>query len=152
MIAYLKLIWNVFKHKYFVFRAGMWTKTPIWQLIIHDFSKLGPREFKGYVDKVKGQDTYDFENAWLHHITRNPHHWEHWCLDNKPIGDIPEKYVREMVADWFGAARSYNGAWPEDERSWKWLNENYHRIKLTDATHRLLEKILDEAFKNKNRA
>lgn len=47
---------------------------------------------------------YDFNIAWLHHIHNNPHHWNHWIIQNDTDGveviRMPEKYAKEMVADW----------------------------------------------------
>ena len=28
---------------------------------------------------------------------------------------MPKRYVREMLADWMGAAATYQGAWPQHE-------------------------------------
>lgn len=51
----------------------------------------------------------DFNAAWLHHIHKNPHHWQHWILrqdDGREIVLIPPNAdVNEMVADWLGAGR-----------------------------------------------
>jgi len=39
---------------------------------------------------------------------------------------IPEKYVREMVADWIGAYRAYEGKWARN--SWPWWEKNKEKI------------------------
>src|SRR5271157_5726891 len=100
------------RHKYFVFIAGLRTKAPIWRLIIHDWSKFMPCEWFPYTDFFYGvkptNDTWAqwkkdrFDDAWLHHIHFNPHHWQHWILRNDDGSSrtlyIPPKIVREMVA------------------------------------------------------
>jgi hypothetical protein len=37
---------------------------------------------------------------------------------------MPEIYVREMVADWWGASRAYTGSWDMSD----WLTKNLPRI------------------------
>lgn len=55
----------------------------------------------------------DFDVAWLHHQKRNRHHWQYWHLyqdeDPDKILPMPDKYRREMLADWRGAGRAYAG-------------------------------------------
>lgn len=50
--------------------------------------------------------------AWMHHKGRNPHHYEYW-MDNFDKGGnpliMPYKYAKEMICDYFGAARAYLG-------------------------------------------
>lgn len=144
------------KHKFFVFLAGLKTGAPIWNLIIHDWSKFTPSEYPHYQRQFFGDkgDPKGFAVAWLHHQNYNPHHWEYWItrsghgkgafFDN--ILDMPEWAVREMIADWMGAGRAYEGQWP-DINNWKWYNENYEskiRPNITDNTHELIQKVINE--------
>lgn len=110
---------TVLVHKYFVgkycFMCGLY-----WQGIVHDLSKFTPIEFiescKFYTGTQSPIDTckkcYGYSNAWLHHRGRNYHHWEMW-LDNFEKGTtrlkMPFKYALEMVCDFLGAGRAYNG-------------------------------------------
>jgi hypothetical protein len=61
----------------------------------------------------------------LSHLHRQPHHWQHWILVNDTDGTqvlrMPEKYVREMVADWRGVSVAL-GKSPEMAIDWynKW--------------------------------
>lgn len=52
----------------------------------HDMSKNTPDEYKPYDDYFYGEQTpmviEAFNLAWLMHIHRNPHHWQHWVLIN----------------------------------------------------------------------
>lgn len=51
-----------------------------------------------------------FNAAWLAHIHHQPHHWQHWLLHLDDGGvkilPMPERYIREMVADWIGAGQA----------------------------------------------
>jgi len=88
--------------------------------------------------------------AWLHHVHYGPHHWEYWLLNpdyNFATSEngklpMPETYVREMVADWMGASRTYTGSWDMS----KWLTENEPRIAslIHDKTHERLCMVLHE--------
>lgn len=39
---------------------------------------------------------------------------------------MPEKYVREMVADWMGASKAYDGKWPKEK--WLWWEKNREKV------------------------
>lgn len=132
------------KHKWFVLLAGLRLGgIPLWRLIIHDWSKLTPSELPAYNRQFFGDGTspnFEFERAWLHHQNHNPHHWEYWISrtsHNKSGGGpgsgeqilpMPETYVREMVADWLGASRAYEGYWPHKTGRWTWLEVHWNRI------------------------
>ena len=154
MKAHFKYASYVARHKWFVLRAGLKTKAPLWRLLIHDWSKLTPAEWFPYVQTFYGRDVQfyrdaarrghwltgprghawrdgaAFDKAWLHHQHRNPHHWQHWLLQEDD-GDLktlrmPHKLVREMVADWMGAGRAITGRWDVGS----WYDENAHQIQL----------------------
>lgn len=52
----------------------------------HDESKYTALEYPFYENYFYGDNPADpqvveaFEQAWLHHIRQNPHHWQHWVL------------------------------------------------------------------------
>lgn len=148
------------KHKFWVFRCGLWTGAPIWRLIIHDWSKFGPLEWTAYANhfyrdggvwkfkRNKGQhspgDAKDeFNRAWLRHIHKNPHHWQHWVLmfddDGYQALEMPENFVREMVADWMGAGLAQKGI-PDILH---WYDQNKNRMILHENTRRRVREILD---------
>ncbi len=126
VIPHLRYGRYVAKHKWFVLLAGLKTKAPLWRLLIHDWSKFSATEWLPYVRKfyginyIRGSKPWekvrrDFDAAWLHHQHRNPHHHQHWVL-REDDGNIkalrmPDKLVREMVADWMGAGRAITGRW-----------------------------------------
>ena len=130
----------VVRHKWFVLVAGLRVRAPLWRLLIHDWSKLLPCEWGPYVRSFYGpQPRTDevkaaFDAAWLHHQHANPHHWQHWVLreDNgdTKILRMPEKLVREMVADWMGAGRAITGRWDVVG----WYAQNRSKILLHDDT------------------
>lgn len=149
MKSHLQYFRYIIRHKAFVFYAGLKMDAPIWRLVIHDWSKFSRAEWGPYVrqfydkeNKVKGQ----FEKGWLHHVHKNPHHWNHWVLpgdsaymDNPGrIVEMPEHFVREMIADWMGAGRAINGRWDIAD----WYENNKDSIQLHKKTRTLVEHLL----------
>lgn len=143
MIPALRYAWLTVKHKWFVFLAGMrmfplcpilWP-TLFWRLLTHDLSKFGPAEIFPYGRQFFGAKDRpeEFIRAWIHHQNHNDHHWEYWIprtghnrcnppfLDNEPV-DMPLWAVVEMIADWAGVSRAYEGRWPGT--SWPWVEKN----------------------------
>lgn len=150
--------WLTAKHKWFVFLAGLRIKTPLWQLVVHDLSKFGPSELPHYGRQFFGDrgDPLGFAMAWNHHQKANKHHWEYWVPetshgrsgfpDREPL-PMPERYAREMVADWLGAARAYEGSWPKSLAEWKWMRDNYEsKVRLHPQTRAFVDQLLRELF------
>lgn len=165
IIPSIKYAWLTAKHKFYVYKAGKWTGAPWWRLIVHDLSKFGPKELPHYGRHFFGDksDPEGFARAWQHHWTHNHHHWEYWVIvtqhtknknhiSDEIALDMPEAYIREMVADWLGAGRAYEGSWPDSDQNWTWLNNNLHKMKLSKNTLLTLEKVLKETFERKNNA
>lgn len=137
----MKYFWLIIKHKYFVFKAGLKIGVPIWRLITHDLSKFSPFELPHYQKQFFGRadDPEGFIKCWIYHQNRNDHHWEYWIprtghrrceqlyKDNQPI-PMSEGAIKEMIADWKGASRAYNGEYP-DFNNWGWFSNNWPRIK-----------------------
>lgn len=119
----LNYLWYVMRHKWYVFLAGLKLGVPLWALIIHDWQKFTPTEWKPYVDyffryrgvKNKPKDIKEaFDVAWNHHQKYGPHHWQYWMLvyddqDETVIIEMPDRYRREMLADWRGAGKAITG-------------------------------------------
>ncbi len=125
--------YSLLEHKYWVFRAG-YGQVSLWRLIKHDASKFLPAEFFPYANYWQGKN-YGFATnkpafyqACNLHKSRNDHHFEYWQVgegEHQYIsGEFPEECIDEMVADWFGAARAYNGSWPLDTENWEWWQAN----------------------------
>lgn len=53
-MSHLRYLRYVLAHKWFVFIAGLRTGAPLWRLVIHDWSKLTPREWGAYVASFYG--------------------------------------------------------------------------------------------------
>ena len=139
----LSLTWAVryalitIKHKWFVLVAGLQLEAPLWRLLLHDLSKFRPSELFAYGRKFCGSadDDAGFTRAWLHHQNRNQHHWEYWIprSDTTAPLRIPRAVLREMVADWIGATRAYNGAWPSIG-AWGWYQEMFEGLRMEKAS------------------
>jgi hypothetical protein len=123
---HLQYLGYVLRHKRFVYRAGRELDVSRLQLLAHDWQKFTPSEWGPYVRTFYGpKDTprrsdggYDpnavsdeFDRAWLHHQkVGGKHHWQYWVLPLDDGGfralEMPDRYRREMVADWRGAGRA----------------------------------------------
>jgi len=99
-------------HKLYVFREGRTLGVSVFRLIIHDWQKLTPTEWGPYVRRHFGlRDLDDFLPAWFHHLrVGGKHHWQQWVVHlhdgSLHAIEMPDRYRREMVADWRGAART----------------------------------------------
>lgn len=169
---YIKYLKSLMLHKWYVFLAGLKTGVPVWRLIVHDWSKFSFSEFGPYAryffgdypswendrlairfptysGKTKESVALDFDYAWLNHQNKNPHHWQYWILvydDDPKVSSalpMPETYVREMVADWMGASKTYTGDWNMSEwlaKSGMNLDSHMHR-ETVDMVWGVLEEI-----------
>lgn len=117
MMLYLSYLNKVLRHKWFVclecYKAGIFTRG-----IFHDFSKLLPDEFVPYArywektpEDRMALEIIAYANAKRKHEKRNRHHWEWWLKANGNGEQLPmdEKSRLEMLCDWRGAGRAYNG-------------------------------------------
>lgn len=148
MNKHLKYFKYVVKHKYYVYQAGRVTGAPLWRLIIHDWSKFTPAEWFPYVERFYGSgagnkdtsnkeiDAQEFRYAFLHHVHRNPHHWEYWVL--KQAQPMPEHFIREMVADWYGAGKAQSGQW----EAISWYEKMHDKLNLYPETRARVESYL----------
>ena len=115
----------------------------------HDQSKNEEDEYNAYDDYFYGMNvSYEvkekFYYAWLKHIHKNPHHWQHWILINDEpeegeiIMDMPYNYILEMVCDWW--AFSWNSG--ELGEMFGWYMKHKFNMKLSDRTRKYVEYIL----------
>ncbi len=175
MLPSLRFLHATIVHKWHVYCAGRRLGIGRWQLLIHDLSKFRPAEFVPYGKFFYALPGASWLKAvpdpsaksrmlqgWLTHIQRNPHHWQHWCLINgasvvashgtkvktNPVEALPmpRKYVREMLADWMGAGRAYQGVYPTSIAEWKWWQENKNQIVLHDRSRLYLTDAIVEWF------
>jgi hypothetical protein len=157
----------VLKHKWYVFQEcvkyGLW-----WQGITHDWSKFLPSEWIPYAQYFYGTHRYEkvseiravewefganasqtkeywkarFDEAWNHHQKRQPHHWQYWLL-TFDTGDtirlpMPDKYRKEMIADWRGASRAITGS----DNTVEWYLKNRNKMRLNSDTQLWVEREL----------
>ena len=104
-------------------------------------------EYDAYAEYFYGNDKSEdtkknFDYAWLSHIHNNPHHWQHWMLQNdedglKPL-DMPYVFIIEMFCDhWSFSWKSGN------LREVKtWYESHKDGILMSDRTRNLYESIL----------
>lgn len=158
-LAYLSYL---ARHKWFVFVASLRTGVPLLGLM-HDLVKLHPAEFFPYsrffyepdgTSKVrrnatgyyKPTDTGDpaFDLAWLHHVRNTKHHWQAWAVPDASVNgyvkvyEMPERYRREMVADWEGASRA-QGIYQGPETTRAWYRANRTKLMLGPRTRAWIE-------------
>lgn len=149
------------QHKSNVAKAFYWIRDNIPDLIkgcdgieqqicyAHDYSKNDTGEYGAYDAYFYGgnrsfQVVRNFNRAWLSHIHKNPHHWQHWILINddpnegEVILDMPYEYVVEMVCDWW----AFSFASGNLEEIFKWYDEHKDYMKLSHSTRKLVENIL----------
>lgn len=148
MRKHVQYLRYVCKHKYHVFRACIALKVPLHQALIHDWVKFLPVEWIPYVQffyGIKNDATKRaFDIAWNHHQKTQPHHWQYWLLitdtDEPRLRalDIPQRFVLEMVADWYGAGMAIHGKADVAE----WYQQNKEKILLSDNTRTRVEQAI----------
>lgn len=120
----------------------------------HDASKHSVEEYKAYDAYFYGKDesfqvVEDFKYAWLHHIHKNPHHWQYWILNNddpkegEVILDMPDCYIIEMICDWWAFS------WKKGklDEIFNWYDERKGYMKMSEYTRKKVEGILDKLEK-----
>ena len=141
----------------------------MWGAKQHDASKYRPDEYAAYDNyfyrdgKNTPEGRAEFDLAFLGHIHRNPHHWQHWVLidddgfDNidghqvKAL-DIPDHYIVEMIADWWSF--SYNEYLAKLESDpieayeklygvFDWYDDHRSSIIFSTTTRNKVERFLD---------
>lgn len=121
----------------------------------HDQSKSEPDEYEAYDAYFYGGNrsfavVQEYRKAWLLHLHRNPHHWQHWILINddpkegKIIIEMPINYILEMICDWW----AFSWAKGNLQEIFKWYDEHKNYMKLHPNTRKKVEEILN-AIKEK---
>ncbi len=144
MKPYLSYLIYVIRHKWFVFleccKLGIF-----WMGIVHDWSKLLPAEWFPYARAFYTDDSVDaqFDRAWLDHLHRNKHHSQHWVLiqdeDENKVLPMPDRYRRELLADW-------RGGWKASPQGFVpplvYYKANKDKIKFHPTTRAWIERML----------
>lgn len=121
------------------------------QLATHDQSKYSTKQYKPYDDYFYGEKEKtielceSFNGAWLDHIHKEPHHWQHWVLINDDIDyglkalDMPYNYILEMILDW------WSFSWNTSNLSeiFDWYEKRKYYICFSQETRKTVEHILD---------
>jgi hypothetical protein len=108
-----KYLSYVLRHKRHVYNEAIKLGVAPHQAAIHDWSKFLPSEWNPYAlafyapDGSSWYHPDEFTEAWNYHQKRNPHHWQFWMITwdrgETECLPMPDKYRREMLADWRGA-------------------------------------------------
>lgn len=154
------------EHKANVAAAFYWIKDNLPELLTgmydyerqitaaHDQSKSDWDEYMAYDEYFYGKDQsfytkQEFNKAWLRHIHKNPHHWQHYILVNddpkeaEVILDMPYNFIIEMICDWWSFSFKQNKL----GEIFNWYNDHKQYMKLSDATRVIVERILMEINK-----
>lgn len=122
----------------------------------HDESKTTPEEYFPYDDYFylkKNNRSFEtverFNEAFLIHMHRNPHHWQYWVLTDDSKGDgekvieMPLSYIFEMICDW------WSFSWRANDLTtiFKWWDEHKDWIRFHKKTRRTVNFILGEMKK-----
>lgn len=156
MIKYFRYVYYVLRHKYYVaiecLRRGLFL-----QAITHDLSKFRLSEIRSYAEYFYGNSSGGvkkgdhegtpiqeaFDLSWLKHQHRNPHHWQHWILQEDSGGvkimEMPDKYMKEMVCDWIGCGKALG--FPDTKG---WYEKNKDQMRLHVNTRTKVENLLNQ--------
>lgn len=151
-MTHLRYLRYLLRHKWYVFveccRAGM-----PWRGLIHDWHKFLPDEWLAYAEHfyalqrandesgyIKADDQGDrgYDAAWLRHIHRGPHHWNHWIMfdgGEVKVLEMPPRYRREMLCDWRGAGRAQGFG----DNTPEWYTRNKDKMLLGPKTRAWVE-------------
>lgn len=119
-------------------------------ILEHDSSKTNSDEYEAYDKYFYGKNrsyavVNEFNLAWLRHIHRNKHHWQHWVLinDDPKEGtvalDMPLECIIEMICDWW----AFSWAKGDLKEIFKWYDAHKKHIIFSDSTRETVEYILD---------
>ena len=133
-------------------------KEAIWEAMFmhtHDASKYDKDEYDAYDAYFYGGNishkvNQDFNNAWLRHIHKNPHHWQYWVLlEDDPETGLPEKplmmpldYIFEMIADWWTFSWRSNNLF----EMFAWYAEHRDKQIMHPQTRAIVERILKKIW------
>jgi hypothetical protein len=120
---YLKYLWIVIKHKWFILSCVRRTGISFLpRLLLHDMSKFLPSEFVPYArywckapERRTEQEIRAYERAKRLHHSRNKHHWQWWLERSdeeiETLYPIPMDFnsLIELVCDWRAAGLAYKG-------------------------------------------
>lgn len=141
----------VVRHKWYVM-LECWRYGLYWQGLIHDWTKLLPREWLPYarsfrnpdgsmrkLETLSSDEQIQFKRVLRGHINRHPHHWAWWIRiegdGNIEALPMEERYCKEMLADWRGASRAIT----DFDDTPKWYSKNRDDMVLHADTRAWIE-------------
>ena len=139
---YIEYFKYLMRHKYWV--AHMLIQRRLYsQAITHDLSKFKPSEFIKYANYYASGKKLDIREAWINHLHVNKHHWQYWVLldneGNMQALEMPERYVIEMIADWYSVAICEKGFDRLQENVFRWYMDRKDKLFLHQRTREFLE-------------
>lgn len=156
----------VAKHKWFVAVASIRLGVPIWRVLLHDWTKFLPSEWRPYAEwfygynggswyalkkQFKEHPTWAgpygllisreaaFDRAWNLHQERNDHHWEFWLLSTDDGGT---KILPMPDAARREMLADWMGAGRAITGRWEvveWYAKNRHKMQLHPDTRTWIE-------------
>lgn len=139
---HLRYLAELARHKRWVWIEGRALGVPLWNLVVHDLSKLLPDEWGPTVrwsDRTATLAPAHLDasrRALERHRRRNRHHPEAWVRGSEPL-PMPDAFRREMLADWRAVGRREAGT---STRAWYLANR--HRLPLHPDTRAWVEREL----------
>ena len=114
-------------------------------ILQHDMSKYQGDEFYGYCNHWYPCEGYtddsSYDEAWMLHKHRNPHHWQYWVTlhDDGSVYplDMNFKSVCNMLCDWSSFQYTEDGGTAKD-----WYESEGSSMILSDNTRATVERIL----------
>ena len=85
----------------------------------------------------------------MHHIHKNPHHWQHYVLINDEadegivVLDMPYNHIVEMICDWWSFSWSTGNLY----EIFDWYDKHKEHIHLSNSTRVIVESILGKINK-----
>lgn len=119
LLRHPRYLRDLLRHKLWVLKEGRRLELPWGQLLRHDLSKFRPDEWFPSVRFAYGphplspSERVASERALALHHRRNPHHPESWvrhCEGGVEVLAMPDRYRREMLADWRAVGRAKGGS------------------------------------------
>ena len=113
---------------------------------MHDYSKYDDDEFDAYCNYFYPSEEFPsdesrFNEAWLIHQNKNPHHWQYWVLisDSGHIEpqDMPLSEICNMLCDW----GSFSAKDP-NSTAYSWYLQNKDNMILSKNTRDCVEYLI----------
>jgi len=145
----MKKYWIYFKyllkHKFYIWEASKIYPIPYYLILLHDIDKFDPICFYHYANYYYGNDaekrrvTVDYQLSEYDHTISNKHHWLYWnYLGAGYDHEIPDKYINEMLCDWYASSMAKYGK----DNTKEWYRDKNNDMIFHSNTRKKIEKIL----------